>query len=328
MRLEDLFIFDEGGGEELLGMSSHLNAKTSVYRGLMRSSVQTIRTKHGGTLAIHLSAPLIKDSFGKGQAIVCFCRNINELIHGEKLLDEAKKEIEGVAAERMAALGLMAGGVAHEVNNPLSIILLTVEQLKRQVLNNKISEIDLKGSLDKIEQAGSRIGNIVASLKVFYQGANPAILKKKNLLDMVGESLDVVRDKIDYSGVDIILDVPRQFEVECYDLAVKEGVFQVLKNAVEAARETEAPWVRISAYSNNSMVALVISDSGTGIGKEDFKKIMVPFFTTKPFGSAMGLGLSIAKGIFDSQGINLFYNDRFSNTTFEIQFKLNRPFSS
>lgn len=205
-------------------------------------------------------------------------------------LVETHKQL--VAQERIAALGRAAAQVAHEVKNPLSGLLLYTLHLKSTATNFSESEIQL---LDKIVNTINHLNSRVEQILGF---ARPVNLTRRDLdlNKIVTDILELIRPQLTANKVEVRLSLAQEGAWAMIDEASMRGaLMNVMLNAVEAMPEGGV--LSISIEQTDETLQLEISDTGSGIGEEQAKKIFEPFYTTKEQG--LGLGMPYAKKIID-----------------------------
>lgn len=218
-------------------------------------------------------------------------------------------------AEKLATLGLMAGGVAHEVNNPLSPIIGYSEVLYDLEEDEKKREY-----LRQIIAAAERIRNIVNDLLSFARehSLKMARVRLDECIDGVIKTLEGIRP---LGGVRIIKDLEYVEEVNIDRGLFEIALLNILKNAIQAIEESkQGDSIRISATREDSVVRIEISDNGPGIPEKLVPYIFDPFFSTKEFGKGTGLGLSITHRIITAhKGEITVRSKRGEGTTFSIR---------
>lgn len=246
----------------------------------------------------------------------------------EKELSFRKTQLEEQIAKsfnerRLAALGEMAGGIAHEINNPLAILVGRAAQLRNYTssLNGDSAQIEM--ILSSIEKTIFRIQSAVMDLETI--ASHPSHEESK--IFQFGRLLQRIRDlSINrYAPRGVRVDFPESFDasVEAREVELAQAFLYLIENAAEAAKQSDSPWFRVEAQKLDSETLRVrLIDSGPGVPLEVRDKIFQPFFTTKEVGQGRGVGLSLAMSIIDSHGGRLYFDFSQNNTTVCIELPL------
>jgi len=220
-------------------------------------------------------------------------------------------------AEKLASIGQLAAGVAHELNNPLGTIMLYSSMLKKEVLQKNGG--DLSGDLKLIEEEAKRCKNIVSNLLNFARQG------KLNLswfdINIVIENIiKTIRLNPSFKSVKIeLVTYAEPVFVEGDKDQLKQVFINLVSNACEAVEDKKEKVVKINVQSDSANLILEIIDNGCGISKENFKKIFTPFFTTKKIGKGTGLGLAISYGIIKMhKGAIDFISEPGKGTAFKL----------
>ncbi|MBI3752685.1 MAG: hypothetical protein HY266_01405 [Deltaproteobacteria bacterium] len=225
----------------------------------------------------------------------------------ELILDVTEKGIEKIRSEelmahieKMAAIGQLAAGVAHELNNPLATISIISEELTSLMdgfAEGKLTEDELKDYLSDISSEIKRCQTIIGDLLNFSKkGVSEQI--ETDLNNLVSKAIHLIQKGEGYKGVTILKDFDASIPVvRTGPERFKQVVFNVLKNAIEAVMGKGDGRVVVSTLKDGCSVKVAVSDNGPGIPPENLKKVFEPFFTTKPVGKGTGLGLSVSYGI-------------------------------
>lgn len=201
------------------------------------------------------------------------------------------------SAEKLASIGQLAAGVAHEINNPLGTIILYASMLRRE-MEKKLSEgeqtiEDLKLIVDE----ANRCKNIVANLLNFARQGKLKIsrIDINNLIDEIVHSI-----KINPANTAIFINVVNNLttcEIDGDKDQLKQVFLNIINNACEAVEESQIKSVTINLHEENEYINVDVIDTGAGIPAENMGKLFTPFFTTKKIGKGTGLGLPISYGI-------------------------------
>ena len=269
-----------------------------------------------------------------GGVIVALAFLVTEgIIHRMERIDKEKDHLgeQLIRAGRLAEIGEMAAGFAHEINNPLQIIKseyalieMTMTQLKegRHVLPSQ-ALTDLDDSIGQIKQQVNRCAEVTRSILQFARKGEPAALDI-DLRGFIPEVIAMISKRADVHGIDIAQQVAGDIAPVHGDPGYLQQVLvNLLNNAIDAiiARHgASGGRLRIEAQSSeNSTVEIRVTDNGSGIGPENLKKIFTPFFTTKPVGKGTGLGLSVCYGIVQKMGGKMSVDSQEgAGTTFSI----------
>jgi signal transduction histidine kinase len=208
----------------------------------------------------------------------------------------AKIERQMITTERLASLGTLASGVAHEINNPLAIIQESVGWM--QLILNKEEMVDIprkqdfKKALNKIECGIKRAKRITHQLLGFVQKQD-SVLCETNLSELVAEVVELNIEIVQTIDPDLA-----KLWSEAYQL--RQVLINLLTNAIHATGFGGN--IGISLKDAGARVILIIRDTGEGIPTENLKKIFEPFFSTKAPGEGTGLGLFVTRGIIEKLG--------------------------
>ncbi len=254
-------------------------------------------------------APPSQDVEEEIQAIfTAFARMNNEL---------QLRQRQMVQSEKLASLGTLLAGVAHELNNPLSNISTSAQILSEEI-DNPDKEFH-RTLVTQIDEQADKARDIVKTLLEFSR-TKEFMKEGINLIVLVNSALRLLRSEIP-SEFEIIQDIPDDLEVLVDKQRMQQVFLNLLKNAVDACQGEGKIWITAQSYTKNKHqeVEILISDNGPGIPEENLQKIFDPFYTSKDVGKGSGLGLFIAHDIIESHGGTLSVDSRVNEgTTFII----------
>ena len=225
-----------------------------------------------------------------GQLSDSFNDMANELLERERSLKSAQLAL--VQSEKMAAVGTLSAGLAHEVKNPLSAVLGYAQLAKR-----KLSQPDvIKKHLDIIENETRRCNEIIGNLMQFSR-QEKGEFRDVTINEVVEKSVGVVDHQLGLNNVHVNMKLaPEIPEIIGNSNQLQQVLMNLAINA-QQAMEPDGGTVDIATYFDNDNVYISVSDTGPGISEEVAEKIFEPFFTTKTAGKGTGLGLSVTYGI-------------------------------
>lgn len=230
-----------------------------------------------------------------------FTANLRDLSPARTAAVEIERQHEALSqSEKLAAIGSLLAGVAHELNNPLSIVLGQSTLLRDELEDATPSLLERIG---KIEAAGERCARIVRS---FLAIARQKKVEKRafHAVPLVEQAIELIDYGFRSAGVEIVrtfgADLP---EAVADPDQVQNIVTNLLVNALQALESIPGPReIRIGVTARKESVCILIADNGPGISPEHARRIFEPFFTTKPQGFGTGIGLSISRGLAEAQG--------------------------
>lgn len=229
-----------------------------------------------------------------------------------KLEEEREKAIH---AGKLASLGEIAAGLAHEVNNPLAIIEALAFELEHAIANGETE--DLGELVAGIREATQRAASVVRGLRMFSRRGDTNVVEGA-IGALVQDALVLVRPRVKYEGVDLTIEVSTDAVVRVSPVELGQVIVNLVNNAIDAVRESDQRWVRVRVDDADDATRITVEDPGAGVPKEDEEKLFSPFFTTKQAAEGTGLGLSISKGIVERCGGSLRYEREGGRTRFVV----------
>ena len=250
-------------------------------------------------------------------------------ITGRKQMEaqiEASKE-QLVTSARLSALGMMAGGMAHEINNPLGIIHALASDLIDMVKEKGAAPPAMVArNCNRIRETSDRIARIIKSLRQISREGSGDTFQPAPISRILEETLEVCRARFKANAVKLLLPerIP-ELSLHCREGQIAQVLLNLLQNAFDAVVEQkDERWVRLDVAVRDDSVVISVTDSGPGIPPELRPRIMEPFFTTKPVGKGTGLGLSLSKNIAEEHGGKLELGEENGRTCFSLTLPLVR----
>lgn len=220
---------------------------------------------------------------------------------------------------RLSSLGEMAAGIAHEINNPLTIIGAHAASVRRSLENKNGESPD--GAIKKmeaIERTVQRIARIIRGLRSFAREVPDEELSDVSVRALVDETLSFCSERFRNADIDLQVKVDEGLKVRGHEHQLSQVLLNLLNNAFDATQGMDVRQVAVEAAVIGGEVQISVTDSGSGVPEELRQKIMQPFFTTKEVGQGLGLGLSISQGIIRAHRGQLTLDPRSTRTRFVI----------
>lgn len=252
-----------------------------------RSHTEEIKNEDGRILSIYFSSISIDN--GSGPAIVLRAKDITE----ERLTQKGV-----LLSSKLASLGEMAAGIAHEINNPLQTILGNLEMLE---VNLDAEELE---RLDRVKEGVLRIRSTVKDLLMFAREQTTET-ENVDINDVIDKAIDIMHHHISRAGLEVIRDLDtKPLTVKCNKNLLQQVIINLLQNAKDAIEESnKGSSITIrTALLPDKEVRIEVEDNGPGIEEAIVDKIFDPLFTTKEVGKGTGLGLSLSKKIVKGFG--------------------------
>jgi PAS domain S-box-containing protein len=268
--------------------------ETAARASEVRDTELRLRRKAGGTIDVSLNVSTLRDAEGRVVHYRAVWRDVTERKRAEAALREREAQLR--QASKLAAVGQLAAGVAHEVNNPLAVIMGQAELLAQTSPDPNVS-----GRVRKILAHADRAARIIQELQNF---ARPKPPKQTvfGLPEIVHRVVDLRRHTLEVSGIGVHVEIPPGLPpVQGDPGQLEQVVLNLLLNAEQAvASRNDQKAITIRLAGGNDRVRLTVADTGPGIPPDVLPRIFEPFFTTKPVGQGTGLGLSICYSIVEA----------------------------
>ena len=287
--------------------------------GKLNATKVNIIDSRGGEIPVEITAAFIYEG-EREAAIMMIYNDLREKIAVEQKLQEARMQL--VQSEKMASLGQLAAGVAHEINNPLTGILL----YGSMVLERLKADDSLKEDLEYVLEDAHRCKDIVKNLLAYSRQTDPSkeIIQINMLLE---QSLALVRNQKLFMNIKVVKTLSDDMMLVDVDKnQLSQVIINLVINAIDAMEGQGTLSFRTYRQKRAGKVFLEICDTGEGIAPENLQKIFDPFFTTKEHGKGTGLGLSTVYGIISEHGGRISVKETGeAGTTFLIELPLFQP---
>lgn len=232
-----------------------------------------------------------------------------------------QQKIRIIHSAKMIALGEMAAGAAHEINNPLAIINSQVHKLRKILSTSQFENNMATECIDVIHKTVHRVADVVKNLRDFSLDSEKETLQLVELKSLIDELFSLSAERFKVHKITIRILGLEDKKVYCRPHAIMQALSNLLSNSFDAIYKKSGAWIEIKATEAYDAVFISLKDSGDKIEKQVADKMMHPFFTTKEVSRGAGLGLSIAKGLIEANGGSLEYDEKSEHTTFVVKLK-------
>ncbi len=247
-------------------------------------------------------------------------KHVQEVAEASRKMEESQRQL--FHSHRLATVGRLAAGAAHEINNPLTIISLNIQILDR-LMAKKQDVKELRERLKVISEQETRISKIIQDLMGFARPTQPKFCPS-SVSQIVEKVLSVISDRVSMTKIKILNSIPTDLPMVMVDPMQIEQIFMnLLINASHAM--PKGGKITLKAKALNGYVDVSVTDTGVGIPKKNLAKIFDPFFTTKKEGEGTGLGLAICHSIVEHNGGALrVESEEGKGTTFTVKLPVDK----
>ena len=260
-------------------------------------------------------------------------RTAQVMVHFEKaeeIVEERTKTIQEqqlqlIQSAKMSSLGEMAGGIAHEINNPLAIIMSANNLLKKIYQQPERDPALIEKCTQNIEKTVNRITKIVQGLRIVTRDGTREDFASVKIKDVMEDVLSLCVEKFKNDGVKLSVDLDDpvfETNVDCKRVQISQVFINLLGNAFDAIEKLDERWVKIECTKNDEFIEFRITDSGKGIPQDIRESIFKPFFTTKEIGKGTGIGLSLSTTIINDHSGTFSIDEKSPNTCFVITLSI------
>lgn len=239
--------------------------------------------------------------------------------------------IKAFQVSKLAMLGDLTGGIAYEINNPLSKINSFLNQMEALYQSNAFTISQIRESTSQVLSASNRIAKIIKILRRFSRESDIVDKSVANVSTIVKDTIVLTAQRFYEAGIELqLFGIDSDFYSLVDEVKISQVIVNLLNNSFfELRKATEQldsrtkvkPWIRITIEADSLNVRIIVEDSGSGIPPNLSEKVFDPFFTTKALGLGTGLGLTIGRSMVEENDGVLFYDPGYAHSRFVIQLK-------
>lgn len=261
-------------------------------------------------------------SFSLNSSLIFILCILTELIREKAFEDREELSAKAFQLNQLASLGKLASGVAHEINNPLTIIKGAQIRIAREIeKNDSMDKKEIYEFMEKIQKNVTRIQEVTGLMRAISTNAEYKTIADISINTLINDVIQMFSEEIEKDHIKFITELPKE-EVVFKGIYTElfQALFNILENAVFEMQETkqEGKIIKIRLDKNEYSAVITIQDNGRGIPPQVRDHIFDPFFTTKEIGSGRGLGLSFSYNFFNNNGGSLDLVEADKGTLFRI----------
>lgn len=262
---------------------------------------------------------MIERSAAREGELAALNKSLEEKVEQRTRELEAER-VKGLESSRLASLGEMAAGIAHEINNPIAIIRASAEQVDAKGV--AFGDESLRKYAARIVTVADRVAKIVKGWRSYSRDGRDDPFADFSIRNLILGTVDFCQARFQNHGVQLkVPDVDPELKLFGREVQVSQVLLNLLNNAFDALNESKMKgWVEIEIHDSEQNFEIHVVDSGPGVPKGLEWKIMQPFFTTKGVGKGTGLGLSISRSIMEAHQGQLLLDTNSQNTRFVLRF--------
>lgn len=228
-----------------------------------------------------------------------------------------------INSARLASLGEMAANIAHEINNPLTVLSFSGKKILFLLSEESLNIERLKYFSGMINRTVERMTKTITSLKRLSRDTKDEDFQIVTIHSMLEGVLDLCQMSLSEKGIKVtteFIGLDYNTQVRCQEVKITQVIINLLNNACDEIKEMNTPWIKIIVAKDDHKVSISVVDCGLGIPENVQERMFEPFFTTKEIGKGTGLGLSISASTAIEHKGRLFVDNSKTNTTVTLEF--------
>lgn len=254
--------------------------------------------------------------------IVATLIDIEDQLQARKEADLQRAQAQDKA--RLAGLGLMASGIAHEINNPLAVIQTRTDMAKKLLNQPTPDPIKILAHIEKVGPMVKRINRIIQTMRNLARDTSQDEFDLASVTEMIEDVLLLAEEKTKTHNIKLIRDyqIDPGLQIACRPTEIGQVIINALNNSIQAIADINEPWIKIQTHQHEDHLIIQIQDAGAGIPEQFRDKLMTPLFTTKAPGEGTGLGLALSRQIMATHQGQIEFDHQQANTTLVIRLPL------
>lgn len=305
-KYEDLRIFEK------LDTKVFSAIKESVELAKSKKEVSSFEFEYPSQMGAKVLSARVVPAFENH--VIFTARDVTNEAQSRSIIERQSTQLQ--ENTKMATIGMMAGGVAHEINNPLGVITMIADSLKHSITEGDTDPVDAIEKLEKIHATVDRISRITRSLTMLTRSGQEFDIKEWDIKEIFVTVKELCANKLKEARVEMLSLVhnPSAEKVKIAETQIVQVLVNLISNSCDVLQEIGGGWVKVSVDVGKNELHIDISDSGPRIPNSIKSQFFQPFFTTKMPGKGTGLGLPICKKIIEAHGGKIEFNDKVENT--------------
>jgi PAS domain S-box-containing protein len=287
-------------------------SRGKVWRGEIKN-----KAKDGSLYWVDTTIVPFLGEDGRPEQYVAIRNDITEKMTTQEFLETERART--LHAEKMASLGEMAAGIAHELGNPLASVASWFDVVISQIEDGRFDPDKIGQTVPAAKEKIERMKRIIRGMLSYARDGSSDPFQQTNMYKVIRDVFEYSAHRFKKLGIDAQYTVPEKHcGIECRETEISQVLVNLIANACDAVRNQNERWIRIHLEPKPGGIEITVTDSGPGIKGDIRDKIMNPFFTTKLKGKGTGLGLSISKSIIERHHGTLSLSSTSKNTRFVI----------
>lgn len=284
-----------------------------INNGPIEQIEKIFKTKDGGKIPILFSASTIQNKNNNTEGIVCVARDITKI---KKEAEEKEKlQAQLFQSAKLATVGTLSAGLAHELNNPLAAIISFSFLIEKQ--SEKAEYV--QDRIIQLKKAAIRMKKIIDHLRKFTRESSEEDWEKLNFKEPIKDSLILLNERLHSRNITIDIDVAEDLPFIWGNHNEIESIFQNLivnsMDSFDEINDNRKKWIKIKACEEKNGLSIIHEDNANGMTEETKNRIFDPFFTTKDIGSGTGLGMSIIYGVIEKHKGTISFDTKLGEGT-------------